>query len=82
MTAPPLESSEEALKAFEVGVAPSVVDEVPVRDEEAADFSDALALVVVTFTEEEAECLDDDEPAEKPPDGVALAELRTTCCDE
>jgi len=56
-------SSEDDTNAFEVGVEPSVVDAVPVLDEDVADLCDVVV----------------DELLLKPPFGVALAELRTTC---
>ena len=42
--APPLESSEDALNAFDVGVEPDVVDAVPIRDDDVADLPDEVAV--------------------------------------
>ena len=91
------------MKAFDVGVEPSVVDAVPVRDDDVAVLRDvvlvlgAVALAVASDVDVDSaldrvvdvadrELLDDpvedEDAAEKPLEGLALAEVRTTCCDE
>ncbi len=87
---PSLEPPEEDTNVLDVGAEVSLVDGVPVRDDDVAvlaEFAwtvkplvDDAAFAVEPVDDCDAVEVEELPPPVRPPLGLAMAELRTTCC--